>query len=159
MPMLFLVWMTAASFLSVSWLLSPWYAMWLVLRWSEPALHVKQCLLSSLWLSQPYQGQGLHLSCWSRNPSSVSELHCEVGGIAVLPLRKEPPSIPPPELSIRDGTLLYHWSPIVQGHMVHCFGTALSPASTMEKLAICSSALQALFFTRQPVWIHWISDW
>ena len=105
MPMLFLVWMTAASFLNVSWIFSPGYAVWRVLWWSAPALHVKQCLLFSLWLSQPYQGQDLHLSCWSRNPSSVSELHCEVGGVAVLPLGEKPPSIPPPELSVRDCAL------------------------------------------------------
>lgn len=88
----------------------------------------------------------------------LSELHCEVGGIAVLPLGEEPPTIPPLELSVRDCALLCHWSPIAQGHTVHCFNTALSPTSTMEKLTICSSVLQALFLTRQPVWTHWTRD-
>ena len=48
-----------------------------------------------------------------------SELQCEVGGIAVLPLEKELPSIPLPELLTSDTALLCYLSHILQAYKVH----------------------------------------
>ena len=65
---LFLIWVTAMSFFSVCWLLSPWLLVWLVLWWPEPAPDIEQGLLFALWLWEPCLVRGLLPSCWSRNP-------------------------------------------------------------------------------------------
>ena len=48
--------------------------------------------------------------------SCVSELQCEVGGIAVLPLEEELLSIPLPELLTSDSALLCYLSHILQAY-------------------------------------------
>ena len=65
---LFLVWMPASCFLSVCWMLSSWWGVLLVLWWPQPALDVEQGLFFAIWLSQPFQGQGLLPSCWIGSP-------------------------------------------------------------------------------------------
>lgn len=50
---------------------------------------------------------------------SISELQCEVGAIAVLPLEEELPSIPLPELLTSDTALLCYLSHILQAYKVH----------------------------------------
>ena len=65
-------------------------------------------------------GAGLLPSCWRRSPRSISELWCEVGRTGALPLRKEPLSLLPPELSTGKCTLWRCLSPVVRAHKVHC---------------------------------------
>lgn len=57
---------------------------------------------------------GIELGC-------VSDLLCEVGGIAALPLGEEPLSIPPLELFTCECALLYYLSPVLWGQKEHCF--------------------------------------
>lgn len=64
---LLLVWMSATTFLSLCWPLSPWLKVGeLMMWWPKPPLHIKRVLPFSLWLLLSCQGQGLLLSCWDR---------------------------------------------------------------------------------------------
>ena len=93
----------------------------------------------------PVGGRACSLVVGVEAPRSVSELQSKVGGIGVRPLREEPLSISPLELST---------SSVLCGVTCHllCWltkytvvGTALGPTSTVGMPAISPGVTQALF--------------
>ena len=84
----------------------------LVLCWPEPPLAVGWGLLFALWLSQPFWGQDLLPSCWSRSPLICFRAAVWDRWDRSTPAGKEP-WITPQELSTRICTAWHHLSPIL----------------------------------------------
>ena len=81
--------------------------------WPEPPLGVGWGLLFALWLSQPFWGQGLLPSCWSRSPLICFQAAVWDRWDRSTPAGKEPWYITPQELSTRICTAWHHLSPVL----------------------------------------------